>query len=599
MLQRLAARVALTTAFCLLPSFAHAAPETCSEGLSGVYATFSQANATSGAGSFNLPAGRVSVLPDFTWEGSGTIQYINVGVDEPFGGGNSMVSVYGSAKNATNLNIRTKTNSIRPGTTISKKVTVTIRFNQPAPPSGWGFSLVDMDVDQTRFRAKDASGVSVPLATMASWFVQTFDASPTTNGLNIPFWDPSEVAVVGSESTTPTWHTTVDTSSGDTEAGGAWFQPNVALSEITFEYQSFVETGAPSYHLLIAACQSAYVGGTPTPDPGATPTPTPTPLGTADSDGDTIPDSTEGTGDADGDGAMNYLDEDSDGDTVRDAVEGTSDLDGDGISNFVDTDSDGDGVGDAIERNPTGPEPTPSGVDGNGDGIDDGLSSETGSSLTDSDGDGDPDASDTDSDNDGTGDITEAFDLDGDGVADVTPSGEDANQNGIDDAFDDMQEREKLNLSYVGGATNPPCDSVSLAKRKATVTRRMNALYARVPNFAKRAVACGGSYPTGLEKGAIAARRSFERQLAAAFKDTELRCSTSVCPSVSLAADKTALNSTALSLFKSAKRAKLNALKVCGHKPSGKPDPRPQTIRYLEQLRADIAKLPRIVSRCE
>jgi hypothetical protein len=599
MIRRVPALIALTTALFISPATVYAAPQTCSEGLSGVYATFSQATATSGSGSFALPAGRVSVLPDFTWEGSGTIQYINVGTDEPFGGGNSMVGVYGSAKNATNLNIRTKTNSILPGRPITKKVTVTIRFNQPTPPSGWGFSLVDMDVDQTRFRAKDATGASVPLATMASWFIQTFDASPTVDGLNIPFWDPAEVAVVGSESTASTWHTTIDTSSGDTEAGAIWFQPNVSLSEITFEYQSFVQTGAPSYHILIGACQSAYVSGTPTPDPAATPTPTPTPLGSGDTDGDTIPDNTEGAEDFDGDGSSNYLDQDSDGDTITDGVEGTGDLDGDGDPNFLDRDSDGDGVGDAIERNPTGPEPTPSGVDGNTDGVDDGLSSETGNPLTDSDGDGTPDAADTDSDNDGTGDITEAFDLNGDDVADVTPSGFDTNQNGIDDAFDDMQDRDKLNLSYVGATTSPPCGSVELTRKKAAVTRRLNSLFARVPRFGKRAAACGGAYPTSLEQGAIANRRTFERRLASAFKNSELRCSASVCPSVSLASDKAALNILAQSLFGSAKRAKLRALAACGHKPGAKPDTRPQTIHYLEQLRAEISKLPRTVSRCD
>ncbi len=598
MLRLLPALVGIPALLLFSLSTASADPETCSEGLSGVYATFSQSTATSGTGSFSLPSGRVSVLPDFTWEGSGTIQYINVGTDEPFGGGNSMVSVYGSARNASNLNIRTKTNSVVPGSPLTKKITVTIRFDQPTPPSGWGFSLVDLDVDQVRFRAKDASGVTVPRATMATWFIQTFDASPVVNGLNVPSWDPAEVAVVGSESTSSTWRTTIDTSSGDTEAGAAWFQPNVSLSEMTFEYQSIVQTGAPSFHLIIAACQSGYVSGTPTPDPGVTATPTPTPVGTADSDGDAIPDNTEGTQDADGDGSPNYLDQDSDGDTIPDDVEGTEDTDGDGSPDSLDRDSDGDGVGDAIERDPTGPEARPSGVDSNNDGIDDGVSSETDSPLTDSDGDGAPDASDTDSDNDDVSDMTEAFDLNGDGVADVLPSGRDSNKNGIDDAFDDLQDADKLNISYTGTRSSAPCDTVRISTKKVVVSRRMNALYARVPKFAKRVAACGGVYPASLVKGAMITRRAFERRLASAFKDAELRCPRTMCPKVSLSSDKVALNVMAESLFKSAKRAKLKALEVCGHTPSGKPDNRPQTIRYLEQLRADIAKLPRTVSRC-
>jgi hypothetical protein len=589
-----ASRLIVTTACVLGYALnAYASPQTCSEGLSGVYATFSQSTATSGTGSFALPSGRYSVLPGFTWEGAGTIQYINVGLDEPLGGGNSMVTTYGSAKNASNLNVRTKTNSIPPGSPITKKILVTIRFAQATPSSGWGFSVVDLDVDQVRFRAKDANGVDVPVATTASWFIQTFDASPTVDGSNLPSWDAAQAAVVGSESTSSTWRATIDTSSGDTEAGAAWFQPNVSLSEITFEYQSIVQTGAPSFHILIAACQSAQV----VPSPTATPTPTPLPAGDSDADG--IPDNQDGSSDPDGDGVPNYLDKDSDGDTVTDITEGAGDPDGDGLPNFADGDSDGDGIGDAIERDPTEDAPLPSGNDGNGDGIDDGLSAETNTPLTDSDGDGIPNSSDTDSDNDNKTDTDEAFDLDGNGVADVAPSGEDANQNGIDDAFDDLQSRDSLNLAFVGGTSDAPCDSVKLAAKKAAVTRRLIALADRVPSFARRMTTCGGAYPSSLVKGATAMRRAFERRLASAFKDIELSCPTTVCSKVTKTADHRALTSFANDLFQSAKRSKLNAIKMCGETPSSKPDRRPKTDAYLAQLVSDIKKLPRTVSRCE
>jgi gliding motility-associated-like protein len=54
----------------------------------------------------------------------------------------------------------------------------------------------------------------------------------------------------------------------------------------------------------------------------------------------------------------------------------------------------------------------------------------------DTDGDGDPDYVDEDSDDDGVPDATEAFDTDSDGEPNTVPSGNDINNNGIDDAYE-------------------------------------------------------------------------------------------------------------------------------------------------------------------
>ncbi|MDW3192738.1 MAG: PKD domain-containing protein [Cytophagales bacterium] len=102
---------------------------------------------------------------------------------------------------------------------------------------------------------------------------------------------------------------------------------------------------------------------------------------------------------------------DTDGDGIPDNVEvgedsgNPIDSDGDGIPDYQDTDSDNDGIADEAEAGSDGENPI------------------------DTDGDGTPDYLDTDADGDGIPDWSES----GSGV---TPSGEDADNDGIDDAFE-------------------------------------------------------------------------------------------------------------------------------------------------------------------
>jgi len=206
-------------------------------------------------------------------------------------------------------------------------------------------------------------------------------------------------------------------------------------------------------------------------------------IGGSDSDGDGIMNSVDAGStsslvnyDSDGDGVKDYLDLDSDNDGILDIVEaGGADTNGDGvIDSFSDTNSDGyndsyassalplynndsstepvflpnyrdiDSDGDAIDDSREGYSPadykTPSIIkDSDGDGILDIYDkSSGGESITpyDYDGDGVPDYQDQDSDNDSASDRIEGDDDDGDGVADKSPSGVDANSNGLDDAFD-------------------------------------------------------------------------------------------------------------------------------------------------------------------
>ncbi|MGI9627608.1 MAG: hypothetical protein ACR2QM_12280, partial [Longimicrobiales bacterium] len=148
--------------------------------------------------------------------------------------------------------------------------------------------------------------------------------------------------------------------------------------------------------------------------------------------------------DTDGDGEPDTTDADDDGDGIPDVTEGdgTVDTDGDGIPDSRDTDSDDDGIPDNIEAQGEGAYVAPSGNDTDGDGLDDAYDSDNGGTAlipvnTDSGtGDTQPDYLDTDSDGDGVPDSVEGHDADMDGQADRTPTGDDDDNDGLDNAYD-------------------------------------------------------------------------------------------------------------------------------------------------------------------
>ncbi|VUD46851.1 hypothetical protein TDB9533_00907 [Thalassocella blandensis] len=176
--------------------------------------------------------------------------------------------------------------------------------------------------------------------------------------------------------------------------------------------------------------------------------------GGVDSDGDGVDDAIQPLN-SDADGVANYLDLDSDNDGIFDVVEaGLSDEDengqsdngvladfapnddGDDLPNYLDPDSDGDGVSDLAESgnadlDSDGDGQVDNATDSDGDGVPDAYDYEGGSfgGSLDSDGDGIPNHQDLDDDNDG---ILDTIEL----AKRVAASGLDANNNGIDDAWD-------------------------------------------------------------------------------------------------------------------------------------------------------------------
>ena len=147
---------------------------------------------------------------------------------------------------------------------------------------------------------------------------------------------------------------------------------------------------------------------------------------------------------------MSVTDLDSDNDGIADSFEdlnldgdndpstNPTDTDGDGIPDYLDIDSDDDGVPDNIEAQTTNGYTPPSGVDANDNGIDDAYENNGNLGLIpiDTDGDGIPDYVDDDSDNDGVPDNIEAHDFDQDGIPDVVWLGSDKDNDGLDDGYE-------------------------------------------------------------------------------------------------------------------------------------------------------------------
>ncbi len=143
--------------------------------------------------------------------------------------------------------------------------------------------------------------------------------------------------------------------------------------------------------------------------------------------------------DGNGDGVIDgYTDADGDGlsDNVDPTQGGTPlpvpDTDGDGNLDYLDIDADNDGIPDNIESQPTVGYIPPSGLDSDGDGLDDAYDPDNGGvavPVTNTDEEDQPDYLDLDSDNDGNSDQDESERGD--------PTGVDSDGDGLDDGFDD------------------------------------------------------------------------------------------------------------------------------------------------------------------
>lgn len=160
---------------------------------------------------------------------------------------------FGSSQGHPYLNIGTAS-----GDTLS---TTTLTFDSPAPASGWAFVLGDVDADQVQIQATGPSGAAVPVSGLG--FQGAFNYC---NGTPLP-------STCGGAPGTdePTWLPAAGTLRGqraDTLGAAGWFEPNAAITSLTFRFATLTP-GTPIFQLWLVSLQQ--------PAPPASPTPSPTP----------------------------------------------------------------------------------------------------------------------------------------------------------------------------------------------------------------------------------------------------------------------------------------------------------------------------------
>lgn len=141
--------------------------------------------------------------------------------------------------------------------------------------------------------------------------------------------------------------------------------------------------------------------------------------------------------DSDDDGILDaWEDLNTDGD--NDPTTNPTDSDGDGIPDYLDIDSDDDGIPDNVEAQTTVDYIPPSGVDANDNGLDDAYeqNGNLGIIPVNTDNADLPDYLDDDSDNDNVPDNIEAHDHNHDGIPDVVFTGSDKDNDGLDDGYE-------------------------------------------------------------------------------------------------------------------------------------------------------------------
>ncbi|MBM1107959.1 gliding motility-associated C-terminal domain-containing protein [Aurantibacter crassamenti] len=141
--------------------------------------------------------------------------------------------------------------------------------------------------------------------------------------------------------------------------------------------------------------------------------------------------------DSDNDGIIDSF-EDLNLDGDNDPTTDPTNSDNDALPDYLDIDSDNDGIPDNVEAQTTADYIPPSLIDANNNGVDDAYENGTEIGLipVNTDGLDLPDYLDDDSDNDGVPDSIEAHDHNHDGIADVVYSGVDTDNDGLDDSYE-------------------------------------------------------------------------------------------------------------------------------------------------------------------
>lgn len=144
--------------------------------------------------------------------------------------------------------------------------------------------------------------------------------------------------------------------------------------------------------------------------------------------------------DSDNDGILDSV-EDMNVDGDNDPTTNSTDTDNDTFPDYLDIDSDNDGIPDNVEAQLTSTYLAPSTIDANNNGLDDAYEANGTLGLTpvNTDGADLPDYRDEDSDNDNVPDNVEAHDHDHNGAPEVIIIGSDKDDDGLDDGFEGME----------------------------------------------------------------------------------------------------------------------------------------------------------------
>jgi hypothetical protein len=202
-----------------------------------------------------------SALSNFTWEAEGTINgAVQILNDEVFDDGNKFEDIFGQANNAENLRIQLYPNGPgTDGTTILSKDRLTINFDKITPANGWGFCVVDIDVENCLISAIDEFDNEVGVEKINDWLIELFDSDTIEDGLNIPKWDSAHAAILGfntSEDYVVYNNLVAIGGLNDSEAPAAFFMPDIPLKTLIIDHENLQSQAFVSFHFYIASLPS-------------------------------------------------------------------------------------------------------------------------------------------------------------------------------------------------------------------------------------------------------------------------------------------------------------------------------------------------------
>lgn len=215
---------AFALSFTVLPAFA-----------ATTGAGYASGNATGPTGTLNMPAG----YPSATWStqtGDPLNTYSGSASSGP-AGNTVWGAVFGSARNRPYVSYQ-----IPLGISTGVGQSITLAFTTAMPANSWGFNLGDVDAENVSVEATTTGGASLTGTQLGFQSTYNFGGSADV---------PSSTVGVNS--------VTISGNGTDTQGAAAWFQPNIAVSTITFTTAKNT-SGSPTFQIWFAAFTNVISG---------------------------------------------------------------------------------------------------------------------------------------------------------------------------------------------------------------------------------------------------------------------------------------------------------------------------------------------------